>query len=206
VIAAVTGVRRATLAALALSLAGCGVFGIGSNSDAPKPTPLTPIEGGLALKAAWTVPVGKAKGYAFMPELEGGKVYAVGADGVVTMIDEDTGRVAGKIETKRELSGGLAIEEGKIIVGTLKGDVLAYDVTGKNVWTANIAGEVIAPASVSRKVAVIRTADGRIFGLGLDDGKRKWVYQRPMPVLMLRSETGVLSIGGDVLAGYPAAS
>jgi outer membrane protein assembly factor BamB len=29
------------------------------------------------------------------------------------------------------------------------------------------------------------------------------VFQRPSPALLLRSEAGVLAIGGDVLAGYP---
>ena len=35
--------QRLLPASLALVLAGCGVFGIGSSSDAPKPTPLAPI-------------------------------------------------------------------------------------------------------------------------------------------------------------------
>jgi len=50
-----------------------------------------------------------------------------------------------------------------------------------------------------------RSADfyGRIFGLNIDDGKRLWVFQRPSPSLLLRSESGVLAVGGDVLAGYP---
>lgn len=198
-----SAVRLAAAAALALALSGCGVFGIGSSSDAPKPTPLTPIANATANpKAVWTAAVGKAQGFTFVPEIEGGRVYAANADGVVAMLEEDTGRPVGRIETKSKLSGGLAIEEGKVIVGTMKGDVLAFDTAGKNAWTVNVGGEVIAPAAVSRKVAVIRTADGRIFGLGLADGKRKWVFQRPMPALMLRTDVGVQAIGGDVVAGY----
>jgi outer membrane protein assembly factor BamB len=50
---------------------------------------------------------------------------------------------------------------------------------------------------------VVRTADGRIFGLSTVDGKRRWVFQRPMPALLLRSESGVKAMGGDVIAGYP---
>ncbi|QJR11744.1 Outer membrane protein assembly factor BamB [Usitatibacter rugosus] len=188
--------------AITLGLAGCGVFGIGGG-DAPKPTPLTPIESTVAMKAAWTTPVGKALGFSFTPEIEGGRVYAAAADGGITMIEEDTGKVVGRIDAKRPISGGLAVEESKVIVGTSKGDVIAFDPTGKTVWTTNVTSEVIAPASVSKKTAVIRTADGRIVGINLDDGKRKWVYQRPMPVLMLRSDTGVQAIGNDVLAGYP---
>jgi outer membrane protein assembly factor BamB len=39
--------------------------------------------------------------------------------------------------------------------------------------------------------------------LSADDGKRKWVFQRAAPALLLRSEAGVLAIGRDVVAGYP---
>jgi outer membrane protein assembly factor BamB len=195
---------RPLLAALALALGGCGVFGIGSSSDAPKPTPLTPIASPSATpKAVWTTQVGKALGFQFVPEIEGGRVYAAAGDGNITMMEEDTGRVVSRIDAKKKLSGGLAVEDGKIVVGTMKGDVLAFDMSGKTAWTSNVGGEVIAPASVSRKVAVVRTADGRIFGLDLADGKRKWVFQRPMPALMLRTDVGAQALGGDVVAGYP---
>jgi outer membrane protein assembly factor BamB len=66
-----------------------------------------------------------------------------------------------------------------------------------------VNGEIIAPAAVSRKTVVVRTSDGRIFGLNLEDGKRKWVFQRATPALLLRSEAGVLAVGQDVVAGFP---
>jgi outer membrane protein assembly factor BamB len=195
---------RLALAALPLVLSGCGVLGIGkAASDAPKPTELKPITASVTPKAVWTTQVGKALGFSFVPEIEGGRVYAVAGDGNITMIEEDTGRVVSRIDAKKKLSGGLAVEDGKIIVGTMKGEVLAFDMAGKTAWTSNVGGEVIAPASVSRKVAVVRTADGRIFGLDLTDGKRKWVFQRPMPALMLRTDVGAQAVGGDVVAGYP---
>ena len=50
---------------------------------------------------------------------------------------------------------------------------------------------------------MVRTSDGRIFGLSMEDGRRLWVFQRPAPSLLLRSDAGVLAIGADVLAGYP---
>jgi outer membrane protein assembly factor BamB len=81
--------------------------------------------------------------------------------------------------------------------------VVALDMNGAVAWTTTVTGEVIAPASVSHKIAVVRTSDGRIYGLSLEDGKRIWVYQRQAPTLLLRSESGVLAVGGDVVAGYP---
>jgi len=122
---------------------------------------------------------------------------------VVSVLDEDSGKIVSTIDTKKRVSGGVEVGDGILIVGTIKGEVLAYDLKGKLLWTQSLGGEVIAPAAVSNKVVVVRTSDGRIFGLGADDGKRRWVFQRAAPALLLRSESGVLAIGRDVVAGYP---
>ncbi len=193
--------------AVALAAAGCStnpLVAIGLKSAPPNPpTPLAPITASVTPRAIWTVPAGKSLGFNFRPVAQGGRIYAAAGDGTITILDEDTGRVLSRIDTKKRLSGGLEVGEGKIIAGTLKGEVLAYDVGGSQAWTTSVAGEVIAPAAVSSKVVVVRTSDGRIFGLSADDGKRKWVFQRATPALLLRSEAGVLAIGRDVVAGYP---
>ncbi len=198
---------RAAFVAALLALAGCTswnpLVAVGILAEpANKPTPLGPVKSTVPLRAAWTVSVGKSGGYAFRPAYEGGRIYAAAADGTITILEED-GRVATRIDTKKRLSGGLFAEQGILIAGSLKGEVIALDLAGKPRWEAHVAGEVIAPAAVSKKVAVVRTSDGRIFGLSLDDGKRAWVFQRASPALLLHSGGGVLAIGGDVVAGYP---
>jgi outer membrane protein assembly factor BamB len=202
--------RRLALATLLASfaLAGCTTYNplvaLGIQSEPPhQPTPLGPVTGKVLPKAVWVTPVGKSGGYAFRPDIEGGRIYAAAADGAVTILDEESGKVVARADTQKKLSGGVEVGEGRIIVGSLKGEVIALDSAGKQAWVSTVAGEVIAPPSVSRKVVVVRTADGRIFGLSIEDGKRLWVFQRPSPSLLLRSEAGVLAIGGDVLAGYP---
>lgn len=204
--------RRATaLAALVLAglLAGCAsswnpLVWVGIVSEpARKPTELTPITSKVTPRAAWTAQVGKAAGFGFRPDVEAGRIYAASEEGSVTILEEESGRVASRFDTKKKLSSGVEVGDNRVIVGTAKGDVVALDPSGNTVWTTNVGGEVIAPVSVSRKVAVVRTADGRIFGLSTEDGKRRWVFQRPMPSLLLRSEAGVKAMGADVLAGYP---
>ena len=167
------------------------------------PTPLAAITSTVTPRSIWSTGVGKGGGFHFRPDAEGGRIYTASADGTVTVLEEDTGRVFTKADTKKKLSGGVEVGENMIFVGTLKGEVVALDITGKQLWTTSVAGEVIAPPSVSRKVAVVRTSDGRVFGLSTTDGKRLWVYQRPTPSLLLRSEAGVLAAGTDLVAGYP---
>ena len=189
-------------------LAGCTTYNplvaLGIMSEpAHKPTPLEPITAQVQPRAIWTTNVGKSGGFTLKPDAEGGRIYAAAADGALTVMDEESGRVVLRTETKKPLSGGVEVGASKVIVGTPKGEVIALDTSGKQLWTSSVAGEVIAPPAVSRKVAVVRTSDGRIFGLSTDDGKRLWVFQRPSPSLLLRSDSGVLAVGGDVLAGYP---
>jgi outer membrane protein assembly factor BamB len=204
-----TALRNALAGALAAAvLSGCGswnpLVAMGIKTEpANKPTPLTPITATVTPRVGWSLSVGKSLGFAFRPVVYERRVYAASGEGTVTIIDEDSGRLMTRVDTKKKLSGGLEVGDGKIIAGTMKGEVIALDNSGKEVWTTSVAGEVIAPASVSRKVVVVRTSDGRIFGLSADDGKRKWVFQRAAPSLLLRSEAGVLAMGGDVVAGYP---
>lgn len=198
--------RLALLAPLVLA-AACSSYNplkwVGIVSEpAYRPTPLAPIKATVNPAAAWTASVGKAKGFSFRPVVDSGHVYAAAADGTVSVLDEATGRVASRIDTKKPLSSGLELGDGKLIAGTQKGEVIALEPSGKLDWATPVSGEVIAPASVSRGTAVVRTTDGRIFGLAMADGKRRWVFQRPSPSLLLRSSAGVIAVEGDVVAGY----
>lgn len=201
--------RAAALAVLALA-AACGSLnplrwvGI-EHGPAHPPTPLAPFQAKVTPVVAWRAAVGKSASLNLRPAIHGGRVYAADADGDITVLAEDDGHRIARFETKRPIGGGLEVAEGgRILAGTLKGDALAVDsASGKILWSSQVEGEVIATPAFSRNVVVVRTTDGRIFGLSLADGKRLWVYQRPTPSLLLRSPTGVLALGGDVVAGYP---
>ncbi len=198
-------VRLATLAPLLLA-AGCGSWNplhwFGGGGPAHPPTPLTEIQATVSARAAWSANVGKAPGIALRPAAEAGRIYAASGSGAITVLNEDGG-VVRRIETGKAIAGGLAAADGRVFAGTIKGEVFAVDPEGKSLWSAPVAGEVIAAPEVSHATVIARTSDGRIFGIDAADGKRRWVYQRPTPALLLRSTAGVLAVGRDVVAGYP---
>ena len=201
--------KQAALAVAALLVAaGCSTYNplkaVGIISDPPNPpTELKPIKATVNPKAAWSANVGKAQGFRLVPVVQEGRVYAINNDGTLTVLDASNGRVATSVSSKEKFSGGLGFGEGRLYAGTMKGEVVALDTAGKVQWTSAVAGEVIAAPAASRNVVVVRTSDGRIFGLAGADGKRLWVFQRPAPALLLRTEAGVLAEGRDVVAGYP---
>ncbi len=193
---------RAALAACALALGGCGYFSWFKSAD-EKPMPLAEIRATVTPRVAWSASVGRAGEFKFFPRIEAGRVFTAAADGTVTVLDADSGRQAARFDAGRKLSSGAGGQGETIIVGTIKGEVAAFDLAGKSLWVASVGGEVLAPVVVAGATAVVRTADGRIFALGLADGKRRWVYQRPTPALLLRAETAVLATPTNVVAGYP---
>jgi outer membrane protein assembly factor BamB len=194
--------RAAGVAACALALGGCSYIPF-LRDEAKKPMPLAEIVATANPRVAWSASVGKAADYRFVPRLEGSRVYAGSADGVVTVLDAENGSVVSRIDTRRKLSSGAGGQGDFVIVGTVKGEVAAFDLAGKERWVARVAGEVLAPVAVAGGKAIVRTADGRIFAFSLADGKRLWVYQRATPALLLRADTAVLATGANVVAGYP---
>jgi outer membrane protein assembly factor BamB len=84
------------------------------------------------------------------------------------------------------------------VVG-IKGNVYAFDDTGKQLWSANVGSEVLSEPVVAGGVVVVRALDNRFVGLDAQTGTRKWTYQRPQSALSLRVGYGMLSINNEVV-------
>lgn len=193
---------------LARDLSDIDVAGISGGLLGGEVVPLSPEQ--LAQLAAipraqllWQNGLEESSAMGFSPVFENGSVYATGMNGRLVRVDPVTGRQLGTINTHRQLSGGVGSGNGLLLVGTLKGEVLAYgDKDGKAVWTAQVSTEVLSPPHANNGMVVVRTGDGRIFSLDADSGKRKWVYQGATPSLTVRSFAGVLISRDMVFAGF----
>jgi outer membrane protein assembly factor BamB len=100
------------------------------------------------------------------------------------------------------LTGGVGSDGKLVAVGSGKGEVLAFDTTGTALWKAQVSSEVLAAPQVADDMVVVRSVDGRIFGLDAKDGKRKWYYQRSTPALTVRSPAGISIFRGVAYAGF----
>ena len=97
----------------------------------------------------------------------------------------------------------LNFEGRMMIVGTPKGEVLAYDGTGKEIWKAQLNSDVLSAPQVEQDIVIVRSGDGRVFGLDAATGARNWVYQRTLPALTVRTHVSVQPYRGAVFAGFP---
>jgi len=207
---------RVLASVAALALAGCGGGGMvsdaidtmnpmnwfGSKTSAPEMAPLTEIATPIAVKTLWQASVGDSQQAVFSPAVTSDGIYAAAADGTVTRLDGSSGKQVWRIDAGERLSSGVGADRNLVVVGSRKGEVLAFDTRGVAQWKAQISSEVLAAPQVSDAVVVVRSADGRIFGLDAKDGKRKWYYQRATPALTVRSPAGITIARGVVYAGF----
>ncbi|MEQ1601234.1 MAG: outer membrane protein assembly factor BamB [Methylophilaceae bacterium] len=150
----------------------------------------------------WNARVGASENYDFSPAVQSGAVYTASTEGDITKLDAIQGNIVWRIKAKEKLSGGVGLGQNLLLVGSVKGNVLAYDLNGNFLWQAKVSSEVLSAPRATDAVVIVRAGDSRIFGLDIADGKRKWVYERATPALSLRSSAGIVVDEGVVYAGF----
>lgn len=192
------------------ALSGCSTIGDAVDKLNPfarasaktKPAELPSFTPSAEMAVRWRAEIGAAGEFVFAPAVVGKSVFAAAKEGILARFDE--GREIWRIRTERILSGGVGADERVVVVGTPKGEVLAYSPQdGRLLWSARVSSEVLAPPVVSGDLVIVRSLDHRLFALDVQDGKRRWLYQRSTPPLALRAATGVVATSKAVLAGFP---
>lgn len=189
---------------LLLSVTGCSTLDSLNPfaSSGPKMAELQPINATLQARVVWRESVGKSDIYAFTPAVVGSSVYAASKDG--TLLRSDEGKLVWKIDAGQVLSGGVAADQNMVVVGSPKGDVLAFSAAdGKPLWKAKATSEILSPPVLGEGLVVVRSGDNRLAAYDALDGKRKWIYQRPTPALSLRVTAPPIIDGKLVFAGFP---
>lgn len=196
------------LAAVSLGVAGCSTISDTVEkinpfaSSAPKMTALTPITPSVEVREQWSTNVGKAGDYTFQPAVVGRAAYVAGRDGTISKLVE--GRTEWSVKAGQPLSAGVGSDSRLVVVGTAKGDVLAFSADdGRPLWQSKVTSEVLAPPAVGGEGVVVKSGDNRVVLLDAADGKRKWIYQRATPSLSLRSSAPPVFGDRFVFVGFP---
>jgi outer membrane protein assembly factor BamB len=202
--------RLATVCAAILLTAGCSSIGntvdalnpFSKSAPKVKPATLTALQPTAELTGLWQQRIGPAETFAFVPAVAGSSVFAAARDGSLARFDG--GRQVWRINAGQALSGGVGSDGRLVVVGTSKGEVLAFHADdGRPAWQARASSEILAAPAVMGDLVAVRSGDARIFGLAAADGQRRWVYQRSTPALSLRSSVGVTLTDKALYAGFP---
>lgn len=198
--------RRIAFLLLPLVLSACSTLDFlnpfSSSSSGPKMAELQPIKATADAKVVWREEVGKSGDYVFSPAVVGSSVYAANRDGALVRIDD--GKRVWRIDVGQKLSGGVGADRKTVVVGSPKGDLLAFAADdGKLLWKTKATSEILAAPVVDGSLIIVRSGDNRLAAYDTADGKRKWIYQRPTPALSLRVTAGPVLADKFVFAGFP---
>lgn len=166
------------------------------------PAPLVDFKPSAEVKLRASSNIGGAGSFVFVPALNKEGLFAAGFDGKLARYEVDTMKERWRIDAGKKLAGGVGVAGNLVVVGTQKGEVLAYDFNGQPVWQARVTSEILSPPQIAGSLVLVRSGDGRVFGLDAKDGKRKWLYQRATPALSVRSFGGLMVDHNGVFAGF----
>ncbi len=174
-------------------------LGIGKGSA--KPGPLPAYENTAVATVNWQVSLGAKGGANFAPAVLPQVIYASAPDGTIVSVDPASGRLNWRIKADKPLQAGVGASLTAVVVGTDKGDVLAFDSNGKALWQAKVSSEVAGPPKAAEGKILVWSIDGRIFAFAEADGSQKWVYQRLNPSLTVRRFVGGTFTRGGLFTG-----
>lgn len=223
------GVRAAAFVGVAALLGGCSFFSFLPWIEAEpeelkegEPAKLVDFEPEADIDRLWRAKVGRGLGRKYVrlaPVVVADRVYAADGYGRVVAVNRFDGEpvwstTVGEPDEgpfyefwdRRDpsfVSGGLGAGEGRILLGTTRGEVIALDAgDGSELWRSTVSSEVLARPASAEDVVLAQTADGRLFALEADDGRQRWAYDSQVPLLTLRGTSAPLAIGGFVFAGF----
>ena len=213
----------AIVSAVLLTVGGCEVFSFlpfvddpGEVAEEGAPEPLQVIDAEAVLQRRWQAGVGRGLGRKYLrikPTILAERIYAADGYGTVVALDRFSGRRIWstsvgspdsrpflKIWDRRDpsfLTGGVGAGEGRILVGTTRGEVIALNAgDGSEVWRTQLTSEILAPPAADDGVVMAQTNDGRLVALEPSDGATRWSYDNQVPLLTLRGTATPVITGG----------
>jgi outer membrane protein assembly factor BamB len=197
----------ATAMAMAMAIpALCLLAACSSTKKADKPMELVAFPQQFTPHRVWSASIGDIEPklrLGLAPIIDGQRVYAANARGVVYAFDLATGRHLWQRRLRANLAGGPGAGEGLVVVGSAGGAVIALAASdGAERWRAQLNSEILSAPVVAGEVVLVRTVDGKLYGLAAGSGQQRWVTDQQVPRISLRG-TGRPVIAGElVITGF----
>lgn len=169
-----------------------------------EPAKLVKFAETISFKVRWSSDIGTSGANLLQPAIAPEAIFAASEKHDLVRIDRTSGKQVWRINTEVTITGGVAYGENLVLIGSDKGDVLAFDHAGKLRWKSKVSSEVLSLSNVAEGLVIVRSGDGRIAGLSAQDGVQKWVYERITPALVVRSHANVAIQRGIAYAGFAA--
>jgi outer membrane protein assembly factor BamB len=191
--------RLLLLALAAFMLSAC------ANDSLDQPAELVPFESQYYLDVKWLTSSGAGveEQYVFLyPLILKENAITVSRDGVLDIIDLQTGKIVNDVDFDTTISAGVGGNEDIWLLANRDADVIAIDAhTRKEIWRTHVPSEVVVRPVVYQNTVIVRTVDGRILSLDIAAGNIRWQYQRVIPDLTLRGTSEPVISRDRIFAG-----
>lgn len=130
-------------------------------------------------------------------------VYTVSAHGAIAALDNHTGKKLWKMNTKTNITSGVAVQDDHLAVGTGYAQVMVYRANdGKLVWFDILSNEILSKPTLSKGILLVKVSDGHLVAFDVNNGKRLWTYEHNSPGLSLRGSSSPVVQGDRVIVGF----
>jgi outer membrane protein assembly factor BamB len=170
-----------------------------------QPAELVPFSSKYYLDVTWHASTGEGaeEQYVFLQPLILKKIaVTVSRNGLLNIISLKTGDFDYEIDLDSVISAGIGGNEDVWLVATRDAYVIAVDAhKRKELWRTRVSSEVLARPIIYKNSVVVRTIDGKILSLDIQNGKILWQYQRAIPDLTLRGTSEPVIARDRIFAG-----
>ena len=167
------------------------------------PAALVEFKSMMSIRQNWSVNVGNSGDYVFSPVAVAGNVYGASANGNLIKINVNNGREIWQIKVGSQLTAGVGADANAVVVVGEKGMLYCYDVDGKLLWKTQVSSEFLSTPVVGGGLIIVRSIDNHIAAYDVTSGKRRWLVERTLPSLFLRSAIGMVIADNSVFVGLP---
>lgn len=182
--------RGLCVVALAAVVAAC------SGPSKPVPKELGANLGLIGVKSAWTAQVGPLDGTA-QAHVVGAQVLLASANGTVTALQGETGRVVWQLGVGAPLVSGVGGDGQTFAVVSEAGELIALS-SDKVLWRQRMGALSLTTPLVAGARVFTLSADRTVTAFDAASGQRLWQMQRTSDPLVL-GQAGVLMAVGDTL-------
>ncbi|MBX9816939.1 MAG: outer membrane protein assembly factor BamB [Burkholderiaceae bacterium] len=182
--------RGLCVVALATVVAAC------SGPSKPVPKDLGANIGLIGVKTAWTAQVGTLEA-GVQAHVVGAQVLLASANGTVTALQGETGRVAWQLDVGAPLVSGVGGDGQTFAVVSESGELITLS-SDKVLWRQRLGAVSLTTPLVAGARIFTLSADRTVTAFDAASGQRLWQLQRSSDPLVL-GQAGVLMAVGDTL-------
>ncbi len=185
-------------------VAGCS----GETDNSEPPALLTSIKNPIGLDINWQLDTRASTNRAafrLRPLIVGDRVYSIDTSGLVRGIDLASGRRLWRHKSGYEPIIGLGGNSQLLLVTSRNGDLAAFREIEDGLeplWDVNLGSEIRAIPIIDNGQIFVRSVDGRLRSLSVEDGSQQWQITGRVPALSLTGNSNPLVSGDLVISGF----